>query len=605
MFRSKTAMVAGVTGLLAAVLTAAPATAEEAPAASPCGAGGTFTASPPTCTYTAVGTDTFTVPEGVSAATVDVFGAEGGSAAGFVTPNPPNEGAPGGLGGETRATLAVSAGQHLQITVGGAGSSGSSRRGEYARPGGTGHGAGGGGSHGGGGSGGGATDVRVGAFGPADRVVVAGGGGGAGNGGPLLRGGHGGGPAGEPGGQGGGGEGSGVAGGGATQTAHGTGSPNSRLGGPGIPGSDIDPNTGQPNPGSGGPGGNGARGGNGGGGGGGGYFGGGGGSGGGNPDNLYGAGGGGGSGFAAATATDVALLPGVNRGNGKAIVSFRYGSTLAVAADTATPLFGHAVTLTATAASAHPTAGTPGGTVTFFDGTTPLGTVPLDVGQARLRTGSLQPGSHSITATYGGDARHTPSATPAPSDVTVGFSRPCITTARHGALTVAAGESLCIASGGSQTGPVTVAPGGALALSDARVTGPVSAEDALALTVCRSHLTGPVSVTRSTGPVLIGSDREATACGGNTFQGPLTLEGNTGGLHASGNTITGPVRINGNSNSTADSGGSGGLPGEESVPAFRANRVTGPLRCEGNAPSLVHAGTVVQGPRTGQCRQTP
>ncbi len=268
-----------------------------------------------------------------------------------------------------------------------------------------------------------------------------------------------------------------------------------------------------------------------------------------------------------------------------------------MAADTATPLFGHAVTLTATAGSANPAAGTPAGTVTFFDGTTPLGTVPLGSGQARLRTGAFQPGSHAITATYGGDARHTPSATAAPSGVMVGFSRPCITTDRHGALTVAAGEALCIASGGSQTGPVTVAPGGSLALSDARVTGPVSAEGALALTVCRSHLTGPVSVSGSTGLVVIDSDRVATACAGSTFQGPLTLADNTGGLQASANTITGPVRIDGNSG--------GGLPGEESVPAFRANRVTGPLRCEGNAPSLVHADTVVQGPRSGQCRQTP
>lgn len=586
-----------MTGLLAAVLVAAPATADPAGAPSPCGTGGTFTASPPTCTYTAVGTDTFTVPEGVSAVTVDVFGAEGGSAAGFVTPNPPNEGAPGGLGGETRAGLAVSAGQNLQITVGGAGSSGSSRRGEYARPGGTGHGAGGGGAHGGGGSGGGATDVRIGAFGPADRVLVAGGGGGAGNGGPLLRGGHGGGPTGEPGGQGGGPEGSGAGGGGATQTAHGTGSRTSPLGGPGIPGGDVDPNTGLPNPGSGGPGGNGARGGNGGGGGGGGYFGGGGGSGGGNPDNLYGAGGGGGSGFAAPTATDAVLLPGVNRGNGKAVVSFRYGSSLTVATDTDAPLFGHPVTLTATAAPAHPASGTPGGTVTFFDGTTALATVPLEGGRARLRTAAFRPGPHAITATYGGDASHAPSATAGPAPVTVGFSLPCITTARVGTLTVGAGQALCIASGGSQTGPVTVAPGGSLAITDARVTGPVSADGALALAFCGSRLTGPVSVTDSAGYVLAGSDDGPTACAGNTFQGPLTFEGNTGGLQASTNAVTGPVRIDGN-------GGQGPLPGAD-VPAFRANRVTGPLRCEGNAPELVQTGTVVQGPRSGQCRPAP
>ncbi|MCC0094123.1 hypothetical protein K7B10_04820 [Streptomyces flavotricini] len=83
-----------------------------------------------------------------------------------------------------------------------------------------------------------------------------------------------------------------VAGGGGTRRAHGAGSPNPALGGPGVPGGDIAPNTGLPTPGSGGPGG-------------------------GNPGNLYGAGGGGGSSFAAPSATDVSLLRGMNHGNGK------------------------------------------------------------------------------------------------------------------------------------------------------------------------------------------------------------------------------------------------------------------------------------------------
>ncbi|MER6997151.1 Ig-like domain-containing protein [Streptomyces sp. NPDC000410] len=595
MFRSRTVVVAGVAGLLAATMTALPVSADQANTqTAPCGTGGVFTSSPPTCTYTTVGTDTFTVPEGVGAVTVALFGGEGGSAAGFVTPNPPNAGADGGLGGETRASLAVSAGQNLQITVGGAGVPGSSRRGEYARPGGFGHGSGGGGAHGGGGSGGGATDVRTGAFGPADRVLVAGGGGGAGNGGPLLGGGDGGGLAGEAGGQGGGPEGSGVAGGGASQTAHGTGSPNSRLGGPGTAGSDIDPNTGLPNPGSGGAGGNGARGGNGGGGGGGGYFGGGGGSGGGNPDNLFGAGGGGGSSFAAPTATDVSLVQGVNRGNGKAIVSFRYGTSVTVAPDTAAPLFGHPVTFTATVASANPAPGTPSGTVTFFDGTTRLATAPLDAGRAQFRTSGLRPGSHAITATYSGAPSHTPSGAAAPADVTVGFSAPCITTAHHEPLTVTAGQAICIGAGGSQSGPVTVRPGGSLAVSEADISGPLSADGALALTVCGSEFTGPLTVKKSTGYVRIGSDHEATACAGNTITGPLTVQDNTGGLQASANTVAGPVRI-------TDNSGSGLLP-EDLVPAFQANRVTGSLHCDGNTPALHQTGTVVQGPRFGQCR---
>ena len=50
-------------------------------------------------------------------------------------------------------------------------------------------------------------------------------------------------------------------------------------------------------------------------------------------------------------------------------------------------------------------AGTPGGTVTFADGATRLATVPLDgSGTATFTTSRISLGSHSITATYSGDA---------------------------------------------------------------------------------------------------------------------------------------------------------------------------------------------------------
>lgn len=384
----------------------------------------------PSCAYTAPGTDTFTVPQGVTAVDIDLFGAEGGSAAGYVDPNPPNTGARGGLGGETRATLPVTPGQSLRITLGAAGTPGSSRRGEYARQGGYGHGSGGGGAHGGGGSGGG---------------------------GPLLRGGDGGRPTAESGGDGGGPEGSGIGGTGGTQSAPGTGVRTSPLGAPGGNASDTDQNTGLPNPGSGGSGGNGARGGNGGGGGGGGYFGGGGGSGGGNPGNLYAAGGGGGSSFAAPSATAVALLAGVRHGDGKAVVSFRYGTTTTLTADTATPLFGHSVTLTATVTPGNPAAA-PTGSVTFSDGTKPLATIPLTGGRASFTTSGLRPGPHALIASYGGDAADAASTTAGPVDVTGGFSGPCLTSSRSGPLTVGADQAVCVSSGGRQSGPVTSGP---------------------------------------------------------------------------------------------------------------------------------------------------
>jgi hypothetical protein len=77
-------------------------------------------------------------------------------------------------------------------------------------------------------------------------------------------------------------------------------------------------------------------------------------------------------------------------------------SSIALTSSTVSAVFGQAVTLVATVTAA---GGTPGGTVTFYDGATPLGTAPLDdSGRAALTTTTLVAGSHSISAAYGGDA---------------------------------------------------------------------------------------------------------------------------------------------------------------------------------------------------------
>ena len=68
---------------------------------------------------------------------------------------------------------------------------------------------------------------------------------------------------------------------------------------------------------------------------------------------------------------------------------------------------GQSLTLTATVSVVSPGAGTPTGIVTFYDGTSELGTGTLQlVGNnvvAMYTTSTLSQGTHSITATYGGD----------------------------------------------------------------------------------------------------------------------------------------------------------------------------------------------------------
>lgn len=248
--------------------------------------------------------------------------------------------------------------------------------------------------------------------------------------------------------------------------------------------------------------------------------------------------------------------------------------------------------MTAAVASADPGPGTPTGSVAFSDRTSMLATVPLNNGQATFSTTKFQPGDHAITATYSGDPVFTASTTGAPAIATVGFSRPCITD-HDGPLTVAADQSLCIAPGGRQNGPVELRPGGAPALSGTEINGPVSSDGALAVTICHSTLDAPVILTSTSGFMLLG-DGEGVDCPGNTFRPPLTLDRNTGGLEVSSTTMSAPVTTNDNS-------GSGLLP-EALVPELEGNRVGAPLHCSGNLPTLRKSGNTLNGPHIGQCK---
>ncbi|HEY6196178.1 MAG TPA: Ig-like domain repeat protein [Candidatus Eisenbacteria bacterium] len=66
-------------------------------------------------------------------------------------------------------------------------------------------------------------------------------------------------------------------------------------------------------------------------------------------------------------------------------------------------LVGQSVALTASVTVTAPGAGSPGGSVEFFDGGTSLGTVAVSAGSAVLNTSSLAPGARSLTAVYSGN----------------------------------------------------------------------------------------------------------------------------------------------------------------------------------------------------------
>jgi outer membrane autotransporter protein len=87
------------------------------------------------------------------------------------------------------------------------------------------------------------------------------------------------------------------------------------------------------------------------------------------------------------------------------------GTSTALSSSQNPSTFGQSVTFTATVTSG---GGTPTGTVTFKDGGAVIGTGPLNgLGVATFTISTLAVGSHSITATYSGDANFTASTSPA------------------------------------------------------------------------------------------------------------------------------------------------------------------------------------------------
>ena len=390
------------------------------------------------CTFNFTGAaQSWTVPEGITQATFDVFGAQGGRES--------RVNLPGGGGGKVHATIAVTPDDTLQINVGGEGGTGAcSSCG----------GAGAGGFNGGAaaansgistaGGGGGASDIRTGDFALADRIIVAGGGGGAGtpNGGP-----GGAGSGGSVGGDGSAARGSianGEGGTGGTATSGGEGGAGIEGGGAGERGS----------LGVGGGGGSGSvfRCGScfaGGGGGGGGYYGGGGGGG----SSWQSGGGGGGSGYVDPHASDVQVDTGVRGGNGLVTITYTLPDSTAPTVSSIKR------------ASSNPTntTGNVEWTVTFSENVT-----GVDTGDFALATTGLG-GTPTITNVSGSGATYTVTVSTGTGDGTLGLNLRDNDSIKDGANNVLGGTG---SGNGDFTGEVYTIDRTAPTVTGAAVKGP-------------------------------------------------------------------------------------------------------------------------------------
>jgi hypothetical protein len=211
-------------------------------------------------------------------------------------------------------------------------------------------------------------------------------------------------------------------------------------------------------------------------------------------------------------------------------------TTTAVSPSASSAIYGSPVTFAASVSSA---AGTPSGTVTFYDGAALLGTGTLSNGATGLTTSALIVGAHSITAVYGGVSSYATS-TSAPVAVNV-TKASTATTLSASAGSVMIGSPVTFtaqvsSAAGSPTGTVTFFDG-ATALGTTALSGGTTALTTSELAAVTHSVTaiynGTGTYAASTSPALA----EAVIDLSMTVSGTGGGAGGAGGTSSTATTV--------------------------------------------------------------------
>jgi hypothetical protein len=190
-------------------------------------------------------------------------------------------------------------------------------------------------------------------------------------------------------------------------------------------------------------------------------------------------------------------------------------TAVTLASNIAAPFAGQAIIFTATVQPAG--GGTPTGSVTFLDGTTPIGVAGLTASSASLST-TLTGGAHTITAVYAGSAGFTGSTSVILTQSVLDFNLTLGTTTSSNQTVVPGGVATYIFNllplGGSFTLPVTLSatglpPGATVTFApQAVMLGASPASSTMAIQTAAAgaslHRNGPFSTGYRNGTIALG-----------------------------------------------------------------------------------------------------